>query len=173
MLSGEYIEIKPMEKEDTNLLYSWMQDEKCKGNYLDMHMQYKESFLENYEKKFKDASKLYAMISDKQGQPIGIINYWEVPGSSTTLEIGLLIADEASRDKGLGKEALKLFTDYLFKTKNIMRLQYTTRTDNAGMKSIGEKIGYKLEGVLKKFMFVDGEFRDFILMAITRDDWVK
>jgi RimJ/RimL family protein N-acetyltransferase len=39
------------------------------------------------------------------------------------------------------------------------------------MKVIGENIGFKLEGILKKYKFCDGDFRDFCLMAITRDDW--
>jgi RimJ/RimL family protein N-acetyltransferase len=64
-----------------------------------------------------------------------------------------------------------LFVNYLFKTKNIMRIQYITRTDNVGMKLIGENIGFKLEGILKKYKFVEGDFKDFYLMAITRNDW--
>lgn len=38
-------------------------------------------------------------------------------------------------------------------------------------KAIGEKTGLKLEGILKKYKFVEGDFRDFYLMAITRDNW--
>lgn len=52
-----------------------------------------------------------------------------------------------------------------------MRIQYITRTDNMRMKTIGEKTGFKLEAILKKYQFVEGDFRDFYLMAITRDDW--
>jgi RimJ/RimL family protein N-acetyltransferase len=52
-----------------------------------------------------------------------------------------------------------------------MRIQYITRTDNVGMKLIGENIGFKLEGILKKYKFVEGDFKDFYLMAITRNDW--
>lgn len=83
----------------------------------------------------------------------------------------MLLAEESSRDKGIGSECIRLFVNYLFKTKNIMRIQYTTQIDNMGMRTIGEKIGFKLEGILKKYRFVGGDFRDCCLMAITRDDW--
>jgi len=61
--------------------------------------------------------------------------------------------------------------NYLFKTQNIMRIQYKTRVDNIGMKKIGEKIGFQQEAILKKYEFVQGDYRDFYLMAITRDNW--
>ena len=52
-----------------------------------------------------------------------------------------------------------------------MRIQYTTQTDNIGMKTIGEKIGFKVEGILKMYKLVEGSFRDCYLIAITRDNW--
>ena len=52
-----------------------------------------------------------------------------------------------------------------------MRIQYTTQTDNVGMKTIGEKIGFKVQGILKMYKLVEGSFRDLYLIAITRDNW--
>jgi RimJ/RimL family protein N-acetyltransferase len=171
MLKGDNILIRPIEKSDFELFYSWIQDEKCLGDYMDMEMVYRDSFLETLEKSTKNVSTFYAIIEDRDGKSIGEINSIEVIGSNTTLEIGLLIAEESSRGKGIGTECIRLFVNYLFKTKNIMRIQYITRTDNVGMKLIGENIGFKLEGILKKYKFVEGDFKDFYLMAITRNDW--
>lgn len=171
MLKGDNVTIRPIEKRDFDLFYLWIQSQKCLGDFMDIDMVYKEIFLENFEKSTKNSTRFYAIIEDKEGNPIGEINSIEVIGSNTNLEIGLLIAEESSRGKGIGIECIRLFVNYLFKTKNIMRIQYITRTDNMSMKAIGEKTGFKLEGVLKKYKFVDGDFRDFYLMAITRDDW--
>lgn len=140
MLKGTNVTIRPIEKGDFELCYSWTQDQNCLGNFMDMEMIYKDKFL-------------------------------EVVGSNTTLEIGMFIAEESSRGKGVGTECIKLFVDYLFKIKNIMRIQYTTKTDNIGTKIIGEKMGFEVEGILKKYKFVEGDFRDFYLMAIIRDNW--
>jgi RimJ/RimL family protein N-acetyltransferase len=52
-----------------------------------------------------------------------------------------------------------------------MRIQYKTRIDNIGMKTIGEKLGFQIEGILKKYRFDAGEYRDYYLLAITRDEW--
>lgn len=171
MLKGDNVIIRPIERGDFELFYSWIQNQKCLGDFMNMEMIYKDSYLEALEKSTKNVTRFYAIIEDKDRKSIGVVNYIEVIGSNTTLEIGLLIAEESSRGKGIGLECIRLFVNYLFKTKNIMRIQYRTRIDNMGMKSIGEKIGFKLEGILKKYEFVEGDFRDFYLMAITRDNW--
>lgn len=172
MLIGNNIKIRPIQKTDFELFYSWRQDKRCMGNFMSMEMTYKESFMESFEKATKDATRFYAIIEDKDGKPIGLINYLEVLGSNTTLELGLLIAEESARGKGIGTECLRLLVNYLFETKNIMRIQFITRTDNIGMKAIGEKNGFIQEGILKKFKFTDGDYRDYCMMAITRDNWV-
>lgn len=171
MLKGNNVIIRPMGKGDFEVFYSWLQDQKYLGDFLSMEMRYKDNFIEGFEKNIKDSTKFYAVLEDMDGHLIGLINSMEATGTNSTLELGMLIAEETSRGKGIGKEALGLYVDYLFKTKNIMRIQYITRTDNIGMKTIGEKNGFVLEGVMKKYKIIDGIYRDYSLMAITRDNW--
>jgi RimJ/RimL family protein N-acetyltransferase len=170
MIKGDNVVIRPIEKSDFELFYSWMQDEKYLVNFLNIEMVYKDSFLEALEKNVKNINRFYGIIEDINGNSIGIVTTIEAIGSNTTLEIGLLIADELSRGKGIGTECIRLFVNYLFKTKNIMRIQFITRTDNLSMRIIGEKNGFILEGILKKYKFVDGNYKDYNLMAITRDN---
>jgi RimJ/RimL family protein N-acetyltransferase len=171
MVIGRNIQIRPLEKTDLELFYRWMSNQENVGDFMDAQLVYKESFIEGMEVLFKDKSKLYTMIEDRDDNPIGIMNYREVIGSNTTLEIGILIAEDSVRGKGFGRECLELFTEYLFISKQVMRLQFLTRVENMGMRTIGERVGFILEGVLKRYKFEQGDFRDYCLMAITRDEW--
>ncbi len=74
-------------------------------------------------------------------------------GSNTTLELGLLIADESSRGNGIGTECIRLFVNYLFKTKNIMRIQYTTQTNNIVLGVVTDL--YKIIQNKEAFAFTD------------------
>ena len=172
MLEGKKIRIRPLEKVDLELFYRWMGKQENVGRFMDAQLTYKESFVEGMDTLFKDKSKLYTMIEDSDTNPIGIMNYREVIGSNTTLEIGILIAEDSVRGKGFGRECLELFVEYLFNSKQVMRLQFLTRTENMGMRAIGEKVGFIIEGVLKKYKFEQGDYRDYCLMAITRDEWI-
>ncbi|HYF82983.1 MAG TPA: GNAT family protein [Clostridia bacterium] len=171
MLVGKNVKIRAIEKTDLELSYAWMSNQENVGGFMDAHLVHKESFIEGMEVLIKDKSKLFTMIEDSNGKSIGIMNYREVPGSTTTLEIGILIAESSVRGKGFGRECLQLFIDYIFNTKNVMRIQFLTRVENAGMKVIGEKAGFTLEGVLKKYKLEQGDYRDYSIMAVTREEW--
>ena len=171
MLLGTNLKIRPLEKEDFDLFYEWMQTQDCLGNFMDMQMIYKERFLETLENSLKKPERFYAIIENNDGKPIGEINSIQILGSNTTVEIGMFIAETASRGRGLGTESLRLFVNYLFETNHLMRIQYKTRIDNVGMKAVGEKLGFQIEGILKKYRFDAGEYRDYYLLAITRDEW--
>jgi RimJ/RimL family protein N-acetyltransferase len=171
MLVGNNIQVRPLEKMDLELFYRWMSNQENVGDFMDAKLIYKESFIEGIEALFKDKSKLYMMIEDSDSKPIGIMNYREVIEGSTTLEIGILIADGSVRGKGFGRECLKLLVEYLFDSKQVMRIQFLTRVENVGMRTIGEKVGFILEGVLKRYKFEQGDYRDYCLMAVTRDEW--
>ena len=67
---------------------------------------------------------------------------------------------------------MRIFIEYLFNSKQIMRVQFLTRVDNRSMVTIGEKVGFISEGILRKYRFEQGEYRDFYMMAITREEWV-
>ncbi len=171
MLIGKNVRIRPANKTDLELFYEWMSNQENVGSFMDARLVHKESFIEGMEAILKDKSKLHTMIEDSNGKSIGILNYREVPGSATTLEIGILIAESSVRGKGLGRECLELFVDYIFNTKNVMRIQFLTRVENVGMKAIGEKVGFVLEGVLKKYKLEHGDYRDYNIMAVTREEW--
>lgn len=171
MLTGKTVKIRPLEKTDLALFYQWLGNQEHIGSFMDVQLTYRESFVEGMEVLFKDNSKLYAMIESHDAVPLGIMNWREVAGSASTLELGILIAECTARGKGLGSECLALFTDHLFTTKRVMRLQFLCRVENTAMRAAGEKTGFMLEGVLKKYKFEQGDYRDYCLMAITRDDW--
>lgn len=171
MLVGNNVRIRPMEKKDLELFYDWMSNQESVGCFSDATMTYKEPFIERLETALKDKNKLYTIIEDSNANPIGMISYSDVVGSPSALEIGILIGKSSARGNGLGRESLDLFVKYIFTTKPIIRIQFLTRADNAGMRAIGEKVGFVLEGVLKKYKYVQGDYRDFCIMAITREEW--
>ncbi len=54
------------------------------------------------------------------------------------------------RGKGLGTAGLKELTKYAFKKYNLKKMETGTRVFNTGARKILEKVGYQLEGILKK-----------------------
>jgi RimJ/RimL family protein N-acetyltransferase len=87
-------------------------------------------------------------------------------------EIGLELWDVSDRGRGLGREAVKQLTTYLFSEHEAIRVQASTDVDNRAMQGVLERLGFGREGVLRGFMLaVEGPPRDYVMYGITRKDW--
>jgi RimJ/RimL family protein N-acetyltransferase len=85
-------------------------------------------------------------------------------------EIGITLFTNA-RGRGSGREAVELFTDYLFR-EGLERVQASTAVDNVAMRRVLERLGYTFEGVLRDFSPAhDGSREDYAMYAMTRRDW--
>jgi RimJ/RimL family protein N-acetyltransferase len=62
-------------------------------------------------------------------------------------------------------------TDYLFLSKEIVRIEAETNPQNIASKRVLEKAGFTKEGLIRKSVFIRGEWRDGILYSILREDW--
>jgi RimJ/RimL family protein N-acetyltransferase len=86
-------------------------------------------------------------------------------------ELGIDLWDHAERGRGLGSEAVRLLTEYLFEREGAHRVQATTDVENAAMRRSLENCGFSHEGILRGFMPVaDGPPRDHAMYAIAMTD---
>ena len=75
------------------------------------------------------------------------------------------------RCKGYCTEAVTLIVDYLFLSKNLVRIQAKTHLENKAFQRVLEKTGFKREGTVRKAMFIRGEWRNLYLYSILREEW--
>ena len=69
------------------------------------------------------------------------------------------------RGRGLG---LRLINAALAEARNIgfVRIELSVHSDNARAISLYDKVGFVREGVQRDAVYIDGEYRDAIVMAI-------
>jgi ribosomal-protein-alanine N-acetyltransferase len=165
LLEGRNVNLRVVEKEDLPQLVEWINDPAFYGKYEPL-LQVNKIELEKQYDKLPSAEKWF-IIEKKDGTKVGGLSHF-LEGSR--MEIGYnLIPSE--RGKGYGTEAVKLLIDYLFLSKDIMRIQAQTDPRNVGSKRVLEKVGFKPEGILRKSEFVRGEWRDRAVYSILREEW--
>jgi hypothetical protein len=72
---------------------------------------------------------------------------------------------QAERRKGYGREALALFTDWLFEHMGAQVLEAGTDEANHAMRSVFGHVGWRADGTLTEIG------RDWIMYRITRPQW--
>ncbi len=105
---------------------------------------------------------------------LGIVTwYWESketcwPG------LGIVIFDETNWGRGIGYEALGLWTCFLFRSlSQITRLDLRTWSGNRGMMRLAEKVGYVEEARFRKARIVGDKCYDGLGYGVLREDWLR
>ncbi|MBA3246268.1 MAG: GNAT family N-acetyltransferase [Actinobacteria bacterium] len=81
-------------------------------------------------------------------------------------EIGITLAPDV-RGRGLGLEAVGLFTTYLLE-QGSERVQASTAVGNVAMRRVLERAGYTFEGVLRSYAPAGDGREDYAMYAVTR-----
>lgn len=113
------------------------------------------------------------VIADRvTDQLIGmVVWYWE-SAESNWASIGISIYDEKYWGKGIGYQALGLWTGYLFAAMPaIVRLDLRTWSGNLGMIHLAKKLGYQLEACFRDARMVKGQYYDGLAFGILRREW--
>ncbi|WP_327180631.1 GNAT family N-acetyltransferase [Streptomyces sp. NBC_01334] len=119
------------------------------------------------------------LLSDEGGQlmvatgadRLGFVAWRKVVTSRSSYcwNIGAQLLSEA-RGRGLGTQAQRLLTRYLFAHTPVVRLEADTEMGNIAEQRALEKSGFTREGVLRSTVFRDGQWRDVVRYSLLRDD---
>jgi len=112
-------------------------------------------------------------VIDKSSDKIyGSTRLFEIYPEHKKLEIGWTWYDPAYWGSGYNIECKLLLLTYCFETLGTIRVQLKTRNTNLRSQAAIQKIGAKLEGVLRKDRIMpNGEVRDTVMYSIVDDEW--
>ena len=71
---------------------------------------------------------------------------------------------------GVATGALALGLDHCFGPVMLHRVEATVRPENAASRRVLAKVGFREEGLLQRYLEVDGAWRDHVLVAITVEE---
>ena len=156
--------LRVVEKQDLPILLEW-----------DNNIDFRGEFENPRQETMADLERLFDNVRDSQWffiektdeTKVGFISYFLSAGE---MEIGYNIVPK-ERNKGYATEAIQIIVDYLFLSKNIVRIQAKTDTENLQSRKALEKTGFKQEGVLRRTFFCRGKLRDDCVYSIIREEW--
>lgn len=168
MLKGSNLNLRVVEKEDLSAFAEWVNDPEFAGQFQPL-LQISRSELEKQYDKLAPQEEWF-IIEKKEGSKIGFIRARHLPVFGKPFEIGFTLIP-SERGKGYGTEAVQIIVDYLFLSKDIARIQAHTSPRNLASQKTLEKAGFRKEGVVRKLIFIRGEWQDALLYGILREEW--
>ena len=107
---------------------------------------------------------------ESDGSPIGVSFLSRVDWIHRRCSAAVWIAPGA-RGLGLGRAAVVATLDGAFARLNLHKVTFETFAADGPARSLGRDLGLRQEGRLVQELFVDGDYRDVILLAVTADEW--
>jgi RimJ/RimL family protein N-acetyltransferase len=164
MLEGKSVNLKIMEKEDLLVLQEWDNNPEFMGEYEPFRQETRTDLERTYDE-LKDAQ--WFLVEKKDRTKIGYIAHFLAAGET---ELGYFIVP-SERSKGYVSEAIKIMVDYLFLSKDVVRIQAKADQENIASWKALEKAGFKREGILRKTFYCRGKWRDDCMYSILREEW--
>ena len=78
---------------------------------------------------------------------------------------------KAHANQGYMSEALPKVLEYAFETLRLHRIEAACLPENGPSRSLLAKSGFVEEGVARKYLRIDAEWRDHLVFSILSDDW--
>lgn len=90
-------------------------------------------------------------------------------GSLRSAWIGYWVSGDVTGG-GVATGALAMGLDHCFGPVGLHRVEATVRPENAASRRVLAKVGFREEGLLKRYLNVDGDWRDHLLVAMTVEE---
>ena len=114
--------------------------------------------------------RMLPYVIELDGQFAGQLTIGNVThGALRSAWIGYWVAS-GSTGGGVATAALALGLDHCFGPVMLHRVEATVRPENAASRAVLAKAGFREEGLLKRYLDVDGAWRDHLLVALTIEE---
>lgn len=157
----------PIEKKDLIYLNIWRNSENVfkflGGGFHPISINQQEKWLdEMIDLTGKNRRFLIKKINNDE--PIGMVGLYDIDWINRTCEIGLFIGNTLEQKKGYGQEAYILLENYARLYLNIRKIKLKVVLNNEKAILFWEKLGFLEVGRYKSERFIQGEYRDVVLM---------
>jgi RimJ/RimL family protein N-acetyltransferase len=95
---------------------------------------------------------------------------WGIDTHHRNAHLGLGLRP-AYRGRHLGTDIVRVLCHYGFGIRGLHRLQVETLADNHAMIAAATRAGFALEGTLRDFAWIDGQFADAVILSQLVTDW--
>lgn len=107
----------------------------------------------------------------KDGAPTGVV-LWSPRGATGGYAVEYVAKDRDAWKGGHGSEAVSLVVDHLFGALAAHRVQMLTGLHDTVQVEVLEGTGFRVEGLLRDYFFLDGAHEDAAVCALLRDEYL-
>ena len=158
--------LRALEPEDLEFLYTLENNEAvwAVSNTITPYSGFiLKQYLENSHKDIYEVKQLRLVISGYHNEKYGFIDIFDFDPKNKRAGVGVIIADEQHRNKGMAGEALQLIINYAFTHLGVHQLYANISEDNTASIKLFSSLEFENTGIKKEWNFVSGTYKNEML----------
>jgi len=170
------IYIRKLEKSDLPRTLKWMNNSDIK-KYININKpiteeSQKEWFTSLYNSK-NPSNVVFAIYLNSNKNHIGNVNLSMIDYDNRNARLAIFIADEDKRGRGYGTVAIEKVLEFGFGKLKLNKVYLKVDVKNLPAVRMYKKIGFKIEGILKKHDYSEDGFIDKYTLGILKSEFEK
>ena len=172
-LSGRHVTLRPLSRDDRDkLVAAFATGLEDAFATIVPHDATIDGWYDNLEREKAAGRTLPFVVLDAGGAVSGTTRFLRVAERDKRLEIGGTVYARRVQRTGLNTEAKLLLLGHAFDTLGAQCVQLRTSWFNRASRKAIERLGAKLDGVLRGHMIMpDGHVRDTVVYSILANEW--
>ncbi|SRR5579884_3081296 len=150
--------------DESERVRGWRNHETVRKWMYSDHLISKKEHLQFIEGLKEDRKNFFWMVADKEGE-LGVISLNRVDVKNKNAYLGIYVNPD-DRRSGAGERLIHLLKRLCFEIAKLHSLRLEVIDGNERALRFYRKMGFRIEGRLKEFVFKEGRWRDVILMAL-------
>ena len=174
MIAHGAVYLRAGEREDIPLFVGWMNDwrtSRTLGTRAPFSLPMEEVWFEHMLADQGKGGYFFVACLLEDDRPFGTIGLFDLDLPNGSAGLGISIGAPEDRGRGLGTDMLRALLAFGFGMLRLERIWLDVYDMNPGARRVYERVGFVLEGTLRRAVFREGQYRDVHRMAILADEW--
>ena len=163
---GKNVYLRPITDDDTDLIIDWRNSDAVRPYFI-----YQKPFTREGHERWMETmirsglGYQFIVCRIEDDTPVGCTYLRDYDRENSKIEYGVFLGSEDVKGKGIGTEILGLTLGFAFGELDVHKVFARAFADNAASVGSFLKGGFLKEAYLKDEVYVNGEYRDIILLA--------
>jgi RimJ/RimL family protein N-acetyltransferase len=171
---GKYIRLRAVEITDIDAITEWNLDSDL-GRYLEFlwpptSQASVKAFIEKETLKKLENDEYFWIIENDEKVAVGHINT-KCDSRNGTFEYAISVASKYKR-RGYASEAIWMVLQYYFQHLRYQKVTVRIHADNQPSIDLHKKLGYQLEGTVRRMIYTNGVYIDMLHFGMTKEEFL-
>lgn len=174
MITGKLTKLRPIEPEDADNFFVWINDPEVKeylGQRYFFSLEAEKEYISSRVRSPLSYNNMHFAIDTLDGRHIGSIGVHQTLPEDRKATLGIVIGNKEFWSRGYGADALTALLGFLFDEVNLHRVDLEVDERNGRGIACYRKVGFIEEGRLRQSRYSRGAYWDTLVMSIIEDEF--